>query len=490
MSTRKKWPARRGIGALGLALSAIATGVLSGCATDQRGDVDRYRAIADPPTMPEVSEPDAPVSLVEAMRRTAAFNEQLASRGEDYVQALADRQRAVASLLPTLDVFADVALRENTGSGSIVQSALGVNGQYRLLTGLSDLRGVEAASASVAAQKWLILDLRESLLLQTATSYYESLRAERLVQVLQSSVAAQSERLEDTRARNEVGFARPLDVAQNEAQVSRTRTQLITATRQAGEARAALSLLTNTNLRAALLSDGYELRADARELAELSVLAERHRQDILAARSDAEAARARVDAAIGQYAPTVTVNLDYFLARGPDDSAASIASLIQVRVPIFSAGRIEAEIQSAWSVFRQRVLEYRLRVREARRDVEVALLQLRTSAERAAELRTQVRAARDALELADAAYQAGLGTNLELVTAQDQLLAAELEAATEEFVTKAASLSLRRACGLLSVDLIEAPLPEVPPDAVVVPDSPFLDRPASATTAARCSPAG
>lgn len=471
-------------------LAMIAAGLLTSCATNQRGDVDQYRAIADPTTSPDVSQPDAPVSLVEAMRRTAAFNEQLASRGEDYVQALADRQRAAASLLPTLDLVSDLALRENTGSTSIVQSSLGVNGQYRLLTGLSDLRNVEAADATAESQKWLILDFRESLLLQTATSYYESLRAERLVQVLRSSVAAQSERLEDTRARNDVGFARPLDVAQNEAQVSRTRTQLITAFRQAGEARVALSLLTNTNLRAAPLSDGYQLPSETRELSELIALAERHRQDILAARSDAESARARVDAAIGQYAPTLSVNLNYFLARGPDDSAASIASLIQLRFPIFSAGRIEADVRAAWSIFRQRVLDYRLRVREAQRDVETALLQLRSSAERAAELRTQVRAARDALELAAAAYEAGLGTNLELVTAQDQLLAAELEAASEEFTTKAASLSLRRACGLLSVDLIEAPLPRLSDDAVPVPDSPFLDRPESVTTSAPRAPAG
>ncbi len=471
----------------GTVLLLAGAAALAGCASDQQADVNVYRAITDPLVPPDTSQPDAPVSLVEAMRRTAAFNERLASRGEDYVQALADRQRAAASLLPTLDLFSDLALRENTGGDSIVQSSLGVSGQYRLLTGLSDLRNVDAADATSEARRWLVLDLREALLLQTATSYYETLRAERLVRVLESSVAAQAERLEDARARNQVGFARPLDVAQNEALVSRTRTQLITATRQAAEARAALSLLTNTNLRAAVLSDGYDTPMSHRELPELIALAERHRQDIQAARADAEAARALVDAAIGQYAPSISLNVNYFLARGPDDTAASIASLIQLRLPLLSAGRIEADIRAAWSVFRQRVLDFRLRVREAQRDVETALLQVRSSEERAAELRTQVRSARDALELAAAAYEAGLGTNLELVTAQDQLLAAELEAASEEFTTKAASIALRRACGLLSVDLLDAPLPDVRDDAEV-PDSPFLDRPMS--TPAPRPPAG
>jgi outer membrane protein TolC len=459
--------------------AALGAGILllaGACATDQRADVERYRAVSDPATAPDVSNPQAAVSLVEAMRRTAALNEQLAARGEAYIRALAERQRAAAALLPTVDLFSDVALRENTGSASIVQSALGVGGQYRLLTGLTDLRNADAAGIDAESRRWLILDLRESLLLQTAAAYYESLRAERLVEVLRSSVAAQTARLSDARARNEVGFARPLDVAQNEAQVSRTRTLLITATRQAAEARAAVSLLTNTDLRTVMLSDGFELWRETRDLEQLVDLAGRNRQDIAAARLDAEAARTRVDAELGRYAPTVTINLDYFLLRGPDDSAASIASLIALRLPLFSAGQIEADVRAAWSVFRQRVLDYRLRVREARRDVEITLLQVRSSADRAAELRTQVRAAHDALELATAAYQAGLGTNLELVTAQDQLLAAELDAASEEFTSKAAALALRRACGLLSAELIGSAMPLVPPEVIAEPDSPLLDR--------------
>lgn len=448
----------------------------AGCATDQAADVAAYRAISDPTMPPTQATKGEQISLVDALRRTAYFNERLASRGESYVQALADQRRAAAALRPTAEAFATVAIRENAGDDGILQSALGLNGQYRLLTGMSDLRNVDAAKATMESRRWLILDLRESLLLETASAYYETLRSERLVKVLESSVAAQSQRLQDTRARNEVGFARPLDVAQNEAQVSRTRTQLIDAKRQADESRAALSLLTGTRVTDSVLTDGFEPLFEPRELEQLLQVATQYRQDVLAARADAIAAQSKVDAAIGAYAPSISINLDYFLARGPDDSAAAIASLINIRVPLFSADRIEADVQSAWSIFRQRVLDYRLRLREVGRDVEVALLQLRSSTERTAELRTQVQAARDTLELAEAAYQAGLGTNLEIVTAQDQLLAAELEATSEQFTGKVASLSLRRAIGMLSTELIDTPLPEVPQFMLSTPDSPFLDR--------------
>jgi outer membrane protein len=448
---------------------------LLGCATDQQRDINTYRAISDPPgNLPRFTTGQS-LTLVHALALTAAYNEQLALRGEDHIHALAARQRAGAALKPTIDLFGDISLRENTGSG-IAQANIGLTGQYRFLTGLSDLRNVDAADARIRSTQWLILDLRESLLLQAARAYYETLLAERLAAVLQTAVLTQEERLRDARARNEVGFTRPLDVGQIEAQVSRTRAQLISAQRQARDARSTLSLLANADASRSGLIDGFAVPDSSPTIDDLLLLVSRHRQDILSARNEANAARSFVDAAIGQYAPSITLNLDYFLARSPDDSAAVIASLIQVRFPLFSAGRIEADIRSSWSVFRQTVLDYRLRLREARADAQIALSQLDASRDRARELKTLVDAARQTVALAEASYEAGLGTNLERVTAQDELLAAELEAVNEEFTTKITYLSLLRACGLLSHRTISTPLPEARPEELIPPDAPLIDR--------------
>jgi outer membrane protein TolC len=453
-----------------------------GCAHDQAADVSAYRAISDPPGPVASLEPGAPLSLVDALRLTAFHNESLAIEGERYIQALAARQRAASLLLPSFDFFTNLALRENTGDDGVVQTDAGATGQYRLLTGLSDLRNVDAAAANADAARWLILDLRESLLVQSAFAYYETLRAERLAQVLDASVIAQTERLADARARNEVGFARALDVSQIESQVSRSRAQLILAQRRAGEARKALALLTNAPVATSPLTDQFIPREVVPHVEDLVHVAASRRQDVLAARADVDAARALVDAAIAQYAPSIGINVDYFLWGGPDEPEPNIGSLLVLRVPLFTARRIEADVQRSWSVFREAVLVYRARVREVRRDVKTAHLRLRTSTLLGAELATQVRVASQAVDLAEAAYEAGIGTNLERVVAQDQLLAAELEAVSEAFTTKAAYMELLRACGMLSADVLNTPFPSrltpdhdgsTPPQP---PDSPFLDR--------------
>src|SRR5690606_8423120 len=120
----------------------------------------------------------------------------------------------------------------------------GIGAQYTLFSGFSNLNRVRAADASIEQRRWLLLDVREALLLETARAYYAVLSAERLIQVLESSVAVQEERLRDVRGRAEVGFARPLDVAQIEAQASQTRVTLLDARNQLALARSALVLLT------------------------------------------------------------------------------------------------------------------------------------------------------------------------------------------------------------------------------------------------------
>ena len=173
------------------------------------------------------------------------------------------------------------------------------------------------------------------------------------------------------------------------------------------------------------------------------------RQDLVAAARRIDAAGHRVRAAYGQYFPSVTLNLQYFLQRDSDPTNLHWSSLIQASLPLFSAGLIEADVRQSLSELRQAKLEYSRTEREVRRDVEVALTNLRASFDRVAQGQVQVRSAGDALEQADGLYNAGLSTNLERLIAQDRLLNAQLELVTAELDTKVFYLDLRRTTGTL-----------------------------------------
>lgn len=469
-----------------LALAVIAAAGLAGCAVDQAREVKTYRDVLDLGRAAAPREAGAPLSLEEAIRLANAQNEQLSIEGEEYLQALIDLQRRAASLMPTLDFFSLYTFRDgddggSTGDGEGVRSSRstlldgGLRLQYTVLTGGTDLARVRAAGLTAEQRRWLLLDLRESLLLETAQAYYDVLRAERLVEVLNSSAAVQAERLRDILARQRVGFARPLDVAQIEAQASRTRVSLLDAQAAAASARAALALLTGVEVSGVALTDGFSAPSMVPERDDLLWLAYSRRQDLAAGEAAAEAARAEVEAEIGRYYPSVTLNLDYFLFRDTPPTARDWAGLLSVNLPLFSAGRIRADVRDAWSEFRQAVLSYGLSRRQVRSDVETAHNELTAAAQRLDELGRQVEAAAEALRQAEASYGAGLGTNLERVTAQDQLLSAQLALASEEFNLKVAFLAALRAAGVLTEDATGAVVPAAPPAAERrAPESPFI----------------
>ena len=256
------------------------------------------------------------------------------------------------------------------------------------------------------------------------------MRAERLIAVLEASLTVQDERC-DIRGRQAVGFSRPLDVAQIEAQASATRVLLIDAGSAATLARSALTFVTGVEAGASGLVDGLVLPEDSPDGSGLLRLAEAARGDLLATRADAAAARLRVDAALGQYAPTIRINLDWFLVRETSPSDLDLASLISINLPLLSGGRIDADVRGAWSVFRESVLRHQAMRRQVRFEVEAALNEYETSRRRMAELDIQVAAARETLRQAEATYAAGRGTNLDRVQAQAAQTEAEVRRASE-----------------------------------------------------------
>lgn len=460
-----------------LAVAAILF-VAGGCATNQAEDVSEYRNVLQLGEAPQF-EAGSPLSLETAVLLTNAVNENLSIEGENYLQAIIDRKRAVASFLPTIDLVPSFVFRDETttmapglSDTTLVDAPLA--GQVTLFDGLRNVNRLRASDLAIEERLWLLLDLRESLLLDVSKAYYRVLRAEHLARVLENSVAAQQERVRDMLSRQRVGVARPLDVAQTEAQLSETRVRLLNARNAVKTGRVTLSFLTGCDVIGSQLTDEFALPEQPRTLDELLELAKAQRQDLAGAAAAAERARREVDVAIGQYAPSVSLNLDYFLLRDslPDDRAWT--GILVASMPIFSGGRIEADVREAWSRFRQTVLLYSLLLRQIRQDVEVSLEDVGTSILRVAELQKQLRAAQEALRQAESAYKAGLGTNLERVTAQDQLLNAELLLTSEVYDQKVFYLAAYRAVGAITAGISKRALPSGPPVRRPAPESAFV----------------
>src|ERR1700743_899246 len=86
-----------------LVTSALACLLASGCAVDQKKEIATYRKVIDGKAPPAFEyQATQPLSLEAALLLANRNDEQLASSGEDYLQALIDKERQFSTFLPTI----------------------------------------------------------------------------------------------------------------------------------------------------------------------------------------------------------------------------------------------------------------------------------------------------------------------------------------------------------------------------------------------------
>ena len=444
----------------------------TGCSVDQKKEIARYRSVLDQGAAVRLAvdyQPGEVLSLQRALLLANRDNERLAIAGEDYLQALIEKDRSAASFLPTVGIEPSytVADRASAGSGGAVGTIGGfrpvgrtlqrfeapVVSRLNLFNGFADVARLRGARAEAERQRLLLLDQQALILLDVAQIYFQILRSERQVAVLQASLDVQAERVRDVNARQQAGLARPLDVSQTRAQQAATRVSLVSAESAVRNGRTTLATLIGVPRVDGPLSYAFgEELAPAAPLAPLESFEDKalaEREDVAAARAAIRAAEQAVYEAFNQYYPSVTLNLTGFLYREDYADASKWTAVLNANIPIFTAGQIEADVRRAWSELRQAALFESLARREALQGVRLAYQNVSASRQRLTDLDTQVQAAREALEQAEGSYRVGLATNLERLTAQSDLLSAELQLASEQFDHALLLLDLTRFTGRL-----------------------------------------
>jgi outer membrane protein len=428
-----------------VALLALA----SGCAVDQAQEVETYRKIVDGETPPSVAPFDIgeDFDLDRAMVLANLHNEQIALRGESYLQALIDENRAAAAFLPQFNLVPSFSASHSTGGiGTNTSTNVPITGSINLFHGFRDVATSASKAATTESNRALLLDEQATLMLNVAQTFYTVLRAEQSTEVLSSSLKLQAERLRDTRARLKLGIAKPLDVAQTEADEAATQVALLQAQSDARNGRVTLAFLMGVPAVAGKLVDKFEAPAETAPLEELEAAAAATREDLIAARSARVAARHDVDTAFGEYYPSINLSASYILEQSPPLGSVWNLALTGLQ-PIFSAGLIQADVRTAWSRFRQAQLSESLLERQVAQDVQIAYENLETSRKRIAQLDREVVAAQRAYDLSDRSYQLGGASNLDRLTAQNTLLTSQLQLTSELFNLKVFYLDLVRVTG-------------------------------------------
>ena len=291
-------------------------------------------------------------------------------------------------------------------------------------------RGVEGAEASAEQSAADLENVRLLLGTDLATAYFNLRATDIELDVLARSIALQRRSLDFVSTRHDLGAASGLDVAQQHALLDTTLTQVDVLRRQRSSFEHAIATLTGTPAPSfALAADISELEPPAVPLGVPSDVLQR-RPDVASAERAMAAANAQIGVAKAAYYPSIV------LAPGIGFESRSLSNLFdapsllwsigaQVTQPLFAGGRLGANVDFARAGYDATVGSYRRTVLTAMQEVEDGITGLADLERANAQARTAVETARRVLDLANARYQGGATTYLDVITAQQSLLSAE-----------------------------------------------------------------
>jgi NodT family efflux transporter outer membrane factor (OMF) lipoprotein len=294
-------------------------------------------------------------------------------------------------------------------------------------------RNIEANKAGVQAAIQTIQDVQVTLLAEVALDYIQLRGYQQEIVVAQDNLKAQQHTAEITRKLYAVGFDSALDVANAEAQVATTESQIPvfeTGARQSIYALSVLLARPPADLLDKLSPTGNLPAAPAEIPAGLPSEMLRRRPDIRAAEEQLHSATSQIGVAVAQLFPafslTGSVNWNSNLLQTWWSSASRSYSVgPQVTWPIFQGGALVSNVRLQEALRDQSFITYQQTVLAAFQEVENALIAFTKEQDHHKSLADAVAANRKAVDLSIQLYSEGQVDFLNVLQAQLNLDAAE-----------------------------------------------------------------
>ena len=368
-------------------------------------------------------------------------------RRADLLPAVGATGAEVAQRLPGEFAPSGDAAVSRTYSATVGFTAweLDVFGRIRSLKAeaLETYLGTEAARRSV--QISLVAEVAETWLTLAADR-------ERLA-VAQRTFETRQKSFELTRASFEAGAVTALDLRQAETLMQGARADVARYTTRVAQDSNALALVVGAVVPTDLLPEAL---GDATALAELppglpsEVLV--RRPDIVQAEHALRAANANIGAARAAFFPRITLTADAGSMSSSLDGlftgdSATWSFIPQIRIPIFEAGRLKANLDVAEVQRDIQVAQYERAIQRAFREVADALADRATLAEELDARRRLLDATQASFSLSEARYRGGIDSYLGLLDAQRTLYVAELDLISIRLADAANRVALYRVLG-------------------------------------------
>jgi NodT family efflux transporter outer membrane factor (OMF) lipoprotein len=333
------------------------------------------------------------------------------------------------SLDLTRQLYTENGLYPPPLAGAIVNSGtVNLNGSWELDFFGKNRAALDASVGSARAAEADAQAARVLLASNVARAYFQLARANDQFDVARRTLDQRDQQLRLVQDRVQAGLDTQLELRQSEGALPEARQQMEAMREQAELAHHALAALTGQGNREVVqtqpsLTAVKAMAAPAQLPADLLG----QRADIVAARWRVEAAGHDVGNAKAQFYPNINliglVGLSTLgLGRLFDAGSAQWGVGPAIRLPIFDAGRLRANLRGKTADLDAAVESYNATVLDAIHDAADQIASAQSIARQQGEQRDARAAAESAYQIAVQRYQAGLGTFLNVLAAETAVL--------------------------------------------------------------------
>jgi len=311
----------------------------------------------------------------------------------------------------------------------------------------------DAAQAQVLASREMAHVVQSSLVADIANAWFDLQSLDRVRDVLAQTVVRQADALKTVRLQKEAGRASELAVQQFEAQLAETRALEVETLQQTRVVEAGLNVLVGRFPQP--IERAGELSFEPLPTVSAGLPSEllQHRPDVRQAELEVQATQCELAAARAAFFPSVNLSAGVglqafnpaYLVRLPESLIYSLAGGLVG--PLVNRSGIEAHFQGATAAQLEAMYGYQKVVLTAFAEASTSLSALKATDEFVGHRRAQRLALDRSIETAELLFRAGKASYLEVLTAQQSALRAELDLVEAWRRQRLASVAVYKALG-------------------------------------------
>ncbi|PHM06326.1 TolC family protein [Nostoc sp. 'Peltigera malacea cyanobiont' DB3992] len=388
------------------------------------------------PTKPEEVriQGTVPISLAQALELAKRNNRDLQVAILQLERSRSALRESQAALFPTLGINSSVTNSGNGFSSNSSQASTSFNGSaqlnYNLYTSGNTLANIRAAEEQLRIDELNVESQSLIIRLNATTQYYDLQQADEQVRINRSAVQNAQASLRDTQAREQAGVGTRFDVLQAQVNLANAQQLLTNAISQQQIARRQLATLLSLSQSSEIsASDPVQLAGLWQQTVEQSIVqAFQNRpelQQYLGQRNIYEQQRRQ---ALSQLGPQVSLAGNYNLLDRYDDGVSLTDGYsvgLQGNLTVFDGGAARARAAQSRANIAIAETQFANQRDLIRFDVEQYYAQLQSNLNNVQTSSVALNQAREALNLARLRFQAGVGTQTEVIDAENDLTRAE-----------------------------------------------------------------